>query len=171
MTAAWVNHNLQAGTGEPQLVDTAEKRRAISAVNLAFLVAPAVTPNINKDREWRAEAGFGYPGLSLDVIIGVPLKTFSLNSQTIAVIRDIHVPLQIFNLQAINPNIHAVTPTIENANQIDLTPPFENVDQTRYLFNNFAVLQKLLQESKTGQFKTTDGKTVLFRDGIIIDIY
>lgn len=46
-------------------IDTAEKRRAVSA--LGFWILPEVTPNAAKDAEWRAEAAFGYAFLILVV--------------------------------------------------------------------------------------------------------
>lgn len=43
-------------------IDTAEKRRSVSGL---LIVAPGVTPNANKDAEWRQQAGFGYYGLGI----------------------------------------------------------------------------------------------------------
>jgi hypothetical protein len=41
-------------------IDTAEKRRSISGIQLLI---PGVTPNAAKDVEWRYESGWNYMGL------------------------------------------------------------------------------------------------------------
>ncbi len=43
-------------------IDTAEKRKSISGVGGPPLI-PGVTPNSDKDQEWRQEAGWGYSGI------------------------------------------------------------------------------------------------------------
>lgn len=42
-------------------IDTAEKRRSVSGL---LVIAPGVTPNADKDAEWRQEVGFGFYGLA-----------------------------------------------------------------------------------------------------------
>jgi len=45
------------------MTDTAEKLR--SAAGVPFLpLGPGVTPNASKDIEWRAQAAWGYSGIS-----------------------------------------------------------------------------------------------------------
>ena len=42
-------------------MDTAEKRRAAAALPFQPV---GVTPNVDKDAEWRQQAGWGYSGIS-----------------------------------------------------------------------------------------------------------
>jgi hypothetical protein len=42
-------------------IDTAEKRRSLSGIQWSMM--PGVTMNAAKDREWRQESGWGYPGI------------------------------------------------------------------------------------------------------------
>ena len=44
-------------------IDTAEDRRAIAGLSLAHFYGPGVTPNNDKDAEWRSEVGYGYPNV------------------------------------------------------------------------------------------------------------
>ena len=44
-------------------IDTAERRRAAGALRGRILRGPGVTPNVDKDVEWRSEAGWSYPGI------------------------------------------------------------------------------------------------------------
>ncbi|MDJ0896915.1 MAG: hypothetical protein QNJ92_17355 [Alphaproteobacteria bacterium] len=54
-------------------IDSAEKRRNIAAS--VTIVAPGVTPNASKDREWRQQAGWGYSGIvpqSINLLANYP---------------------------------------------------------------------------------------------------
>lgn len=44
-------------------IDNIEKRRSAGGVGF-WVVGPGVTPNINKDIEWRVQSGWGYSGLT-----------------------------------------------------------------------------------------------------------
>lgn len=48
-------------------LDTAEKRRSASIVSL-YPLGPGVTPNSDKDQEWRQEAGYGYSGILAETV-------------------------------------------------------------------------------------------------------
>ena len=52
-------------------IDSAEKRRSAAGFGF-FLLGPGVTPNTDKDAEWRAQAGWGYSGISTIVAEGDP---------------------------------------------------------------------------------------------------
>lgn len=45
------------------MIDTAEKRKAISGIHL-YAAGPGVTPNALADQEWRQESGYSYPGIA-----------------------------------------------------------------------------------------------------------
>lgn len=44
-------------------IDSAEKRRAASGLNITF---PVVTPNASTDDEWRQQAAGTYSGIGID---------------------------------------------------------------------------------------------------------
>lgn len=55
-------------------INTREKRAAIVALGLPWLTV-SVTVNVAKDREWRQEAGYSYPGIvpaSEALSVGIP---------------------------------------------------------------------------------------------------
>lgn len=56
-------------------IDSAEKRRAISGIH--YIGGPGVTPLVGKDREWRQQVGYGYPGISA-ATVHPPVNTFML---------------------------------------------------------------------------------------------
>jgi len=136
------------------------------------------------------------PGVVSGVGIAVPVHAFTLNSfvpviataalivvpapkaytltgfdPVIALEFEIRVPLKQFDLIGFDPIIHSNRPPILAANILDLTPPFTDIDQIRYLFRNFAVIRDLLEEGVDGQFTTSDGKTALVRGGVIVDLF
>lgn len=44
-------------------IDSREKRQAVASIHLTGWSPPSPTPNASKDKEWRQEAGWGYPGI------------------------------------------------------------------------------------------------------------
>ncbi len=114
------------------------------------------------------------PAVGTGVIIDTPLGTFTLTG-FIPVIEvgavNIIIPLKQFNLTSFLPIIHSNRPSVLAADILDLTPPFDDITQIRYLFRNFAVIRDLLEQGVDGQFTTTDGKTVLMRGGLVVDIF
>lgn len=49
-------------------IDTAEKRKSTAAAGCVWM-APGVTPNSDKDQEWRQQSGWGYSGIQSIIII------------------------------------------------------------------------------------------------------
>lgn len=114
------------------------------------------------------------PLVGTGVLINVPLSSYDLIALIPVIIAGVGVsilmPEKSYTGLASIPTIHSTgIPT--NPEELDLTPPFEEVDQTRYLFHNFELLRRTLDEGATSQFTTTDGKTVLVRNGVIVDVY
>ncbi len=115
------------------------------------------------------------PILGTGIIVATPTpKTFTLTGfdPSLSFLHQIIVPnVHEFTLTALEPTILSNRPPFIGANTIDLTPPFDDITQIRYLFRNFAVIRDLLEEGADGQFTTDDGKTVLVRGGIIVHIF
>lgn len=113
------------------------------------------------------------PTIGTDTIIITPLGSFTLTGfiPAVELFFDIITPLKEFNLNSFNPVIHSNRPPFIDGTTLDLTPPFDDISQMRYLFRNFAVLRDLLETGVDGQFTTADGKTALVRRGVIVDIY
>jgi len=108
------------------------------------------------------------------ILIDIPLSSYVLTALLPVVEVGVGVSLLIpeskYTLVSNLPTIHS-TGIDPNTSELDLTPPFESTDQTRYLFHNFEILRDALAEGQTTQFTTTDGKTVLVRNGVIVDVY
>ena len=100
---------------------------------------------------------FTFTGFSPDIVAGGPVV--------------IVTPLGTFTLTGFAPILHGVSDATKALNLLDLTPPFEDISQIRYLFHNFALLRDVLAPGVTGQFTTTDGKTIHIRNGVVIDIF
>ena len=114
------------------------------------------------------------PAVGASVLIDVPFGTaFVLTgfAPTVALVHEIKVPLGIFTISGISPDIHAVFRSSKDLLDLDLTPPFEDIAHIRYLYKNFALLREILAGGVTGQFTTTDGKTIHIRDGVVTDIF
>jgi hypothetical protein len=45
-------------------IDSREKRQSIACLSGSPYFGPTVTPNTEKDKEWRQEVGYGYPGIA-----------------------------------------------------------------------------------------------------------
>lgn len=65
-------------------IDTAEKRRAASG--LQFIPLPEVTPNVNKDEEWRAQAVGAYLFTLIDYAITLNQGSYTLTGQTVGLL-------------------------------------------------------------------------------------
>lgn len=50
-------------------IDTAEKRKAVAAIALAYLY-PSVTPNASPDAEWRQQVAHSYSGIAAEASSG-----------------------------------------------------------------------------------------------------
>ena len=116
------------------------------------------------------------PVIGAGTVVDVPApRAFNLAhfAPTLSFIHEIIVPLRTFELTSFDIDILTNRPLFvaEGANNIDLTPPFEDINQIRYLFKNFAILRNILEDGTDGQFTTSDGKTALVRGGIIIDLF
>ncbi len=138
-----------------------------------FLPGVASGVNIDVPLGTFTRAGFN-PLIATGVTIIVPSpKTFTLTGFDPAAVFEINInaPSKKFNFTGFNPDIHSNRPPILAATVLDLTPPFDDIDQIRYLFRNFAVLRDLLETGIDGQFTTTDGKTALVRGGVIVDLF
>lgn len=83
----------------------------------------------------------------------------------------ISVPRFRFSTQHFSPIVHSTGVIILTHVDLDLTPPFEDIGQARYLYENFEIVRNILSPGPTVQFTTTDGKTVLVRNGVIVDVY
>lgn len=64
-------------------IDTREKRASTVAVSL-YPLGPSVTPNSDKDQEWRQQAGYGYSGILVSAITGSVTLTAPAISQTLS---------------------------------------------------------------------------------------
>lgn len=65
-------------------IDTAEKRRAASG--LQFVPLPEVTPNVNKDEEWRAQAVGAYLFTLVDYAITINQGSYTLTGQAVGLL-------------------------------------------------------------------------------------
>ncbi len=70
-------------------IDTAEKRKSLSGVGLMPFVMPGVTPNSDKDAEWRSQVGWRYSGIATAGIVTQAYTVVRDLSGTETVIRDL----------------------------------------------------------------------------------
>lgn len=113
------------------------------------------------------------PIVGSGVNIFSPTETFTLTNFVPLVSIGVNVkpPIEVYTLSEFIPELHAVFPIVRDVTELDLTPPFEDGGQLRYLFENFELIKLVLNEGFTGQFTTTDGKIVHVRNGVIIDMF
>ena len=139
--------------------------------------APAVASGVGIPVPLQTYTLTGFtPIIGISALITVPTpKVYTLTGfdPVITLVHEIKIPLHTFTLTGFSPDILSNRPlfAVEGANNLDLTPPWEDIDKIRYLFKNFAILRNLLEDGTDGQFTTSDGKTALVRGGIIIDLF
>jgi len=114
------------------------------------------------------------PVVGTGILIDIPLSSYVLTKLIPTLTVGVGVSrLMPASQYVLTKNIHIIRATGigPDTADLDLTPPFEETTQTRYLFSNFEILRDALADGKTAQFTTTDGKTVLVRNGVIVDVF
>jgi len=108
-----------------------------------------------------------------EVIIQVPLKTFFLQPQVPDIPPSaeliIAVPLKTFTLTKFKPIVTAFGDPFTIID-LNLTPPFEEHGELKYLVENFSLIKDILEGGDSASFTTSDGKTVVVRNGIVVDV-
>ena len=139
-------------------------------------IAPAVASGVSVATPLGTFNLTGFvPTIQTGVNVLIPLGSFTLTgiAPDIAAGGDVVIvtPLGTFTLTGLVPSLHTVDDAAKALNLLDLTPPFEDISQIRYLFHNFALLRDVLAPGVSGQFTTTDGKTIHIRNGVVTDIF
>ena len=73
-------------------IDTAEKRKSISGIGWLL---PGVTPNSEKDQEWRQESGWSYSGIAAASPVVPPVVITPVAEVAREIIRDLGRDLNI----------------------------------------------------------------------------
>jgi len=112
------------------------------------------------------------PVIATGVIVDLVKEIFTLTLYTPASIglTDVEIGLtkQVFNITHHVANISAFRELARDVKYLDLTPPFDNAEQIRWLYDNFDILQRVLKEGVTQEVTLTGGQKLTIRNGIIV---